>query len=336
MELKKISIKDIANNPGSKYIKFKEGFLIKILKKAARSNSPHRNIEFCIKLGTKINKNTNSSLTILHWIKFNRAIPISKLNTLVDLSAISWKEVEANIIGLRQGLGGGEIFTKFPIKIGNELGSIVGHIIGDGSIDKRYQQVFFSNSNKELLTEFSDDMEEVFGIKPRIWMQKRTIAFKQKTRWDRRLSTIEELKDGRNCGLFYPTICGILLNLIFSDFAIGVNKKVTSKIKSAPREFKSGLIRAFCDDEGSVGSKSIRLFQDRKDILADIKHLLNEFDISTKDIKMYIKRDKKRYYLDIHRKSNLIKFRDNIGLTSTKKSNKLRDACIIKNRKNSR
>jgi len=232
-------------------------------------------------------------------------------------------------------MNGGEARMKFPLKIGKEIGLIVGHILGDGSIDKKFNQVFYSNSNKELLEEFSLCMKNLFGISPKIWMQK-VSTFNEKTRWDKRLAKVEDLKEKRNCGLFYPSICGVLLNILFDNFAIGKEKKITKKIRNTNSNFKIGLIRAFFDDEGTVGQKSIRVFQDRKEMLEEFRIFLKEFEITTKGVKGYTKLGKERYYLDIHRKSNLAKFRDKIGFTSTKKMNKLKKISLIKNYQNSK
>ena len=329
MKLKEVNLKDFASKSSKIYIKLNKDFLIGILKRASKSEKPHRDEDFCRKIGMHFNEKIKASPTIIAWIGFNRAIPLSKLLIIKNLSDISWKVIEENTINLKHNLAGGEIIIKFPLRIGRDIGSIVGHILGDGSIDKKYKQVFYSNSNKELLKEFSRNMGEIFGIPPRIWMQ-RTSNFEGKTRWEKRLRSINKLIKKRNCGLFYPTICGILLNLIFDDFAIGKDKKVTGKIKRTNKEFKSGLIRAFFDDESTVGQKSIRVFQDRKDILETISNILREFEIYTKEVKKYVKKDKDRHYLDIHRKSNLIKFRDEIGFTSSKKMNKLKEISVIK------
>ena len=141
------------------------------------------------------------------------------------------------------------------------------------------------------------------------------------TRWDKRLSSIDELIKGRNGGLFYPTICGLLLNKIFDNFAIGKNKNMTENILNSNKEFKRKLIRAFYDDEGSVGKNNgnIRLYQDNKKVLLKFQVLLMEFNIKTSSIKTYIKRGKERYYFSINGKDNFIKFRKEIGFTSTNK-----------------
>lgn len=97
-------------------------------------------------------------------------------------------------------------------------------------------------------------------------------------------------------------------------------------------------MRAFYDDEGSImkEGRSVRLYQDRKNILESFKSLLLEFKITSRKIKTYKKRDKKRYYLDIHRKSNFVQFEKEIGFTSSKKKERLKKLVIIKNHKNSK
>lgn len=335
MRLEKINLADVISESSRIYVKLNKKFLIKILNKASKDKKPHKNRDFCEKIGVQFNDTINASSTVIAWIRFNRAIPLSKLLVIRNISNIPWKIIEDNILNLKSSLSGGEINIRFPLNIGFEMGSIIGHIIGDGSIDKKHKQVFYSNSNKELLNEFYNYMKFIFKIYPRIWMQK-TSTFKGKTQWDKRLNKIDELLDKRNCGLFYPTICGSILNIIFNNFSIGRNKKITDKIKKTNKEFKAGLIRAFFDDESNVGKKSIRVFQDKKDILDNIRTFLTEFGIYTKEVKEYIKLDKSRYYLDIHRKSNLNKFREEIGFTSKIKMNKLKEICIIKNYKNSK
>ncbi len=106
---------------------------------------------------------------------------------------------------------------------------------------------------------------------------------------------------------------------------------MTKEINKTNSKFKAALIRAFYDDEGTVGPKSIRLFQDRKDVLEEFRSFLKGFEIYPGEVKTYIKKGKERYYFDIHRKSNLIKFKDKIGFTSSKKMNKLKEIAVIKN-----
>lgn len=335
MSLKQINLKTIAIHPSRIYIKLKREFLITILKKASQKDKPHRNEKFCKKIKVKFNNKTKASLTVISWMKYNSSIPLSKLIIIKKMVLNSWEEIEKNVLSLQFSLRGGKININFPIIVDKKVGAIIGHILGDGSIDKKYNQVFFSNSNKELLKEFELYMYEVFKVKPRIWMQE-TSTFEGRTRWEKRLEKIDDLKEERNCGLFYPSICGVILNNIFKNFAVGKDKKITNIISNSSKDFKLGLLRAFYDDEGTVAQKSLRLFQDKKDILENMRKFLKEFEISSGKTKTYKKKNKERYYFDIHRKSNLIKFREKIGFTSSKKMNKLKEISIIKNYKNSK
>jgi len=49
--------------------------------------------------------------------------------------------------------------------------------------------------------------------------------------------------DGRNIGLFYPRIVGLVLNGIFGQFASRKDKTITSLIFDTSEDFKIGLIR---------------------------------------------------------------------------------------------
>ncbi|MDD3083449.1 MAG: LAGLIDADG family homing endonuclease [Candidatus ainarchaeum sp.] len=303
-------------------VELNKDFLKKLMNKASNSNQPHTKNQFIKKLELK-KSNKYCCSTIYSWMYHNNTIPLDKLGIIVKVSKTDWKIVNKLPTTLKSGFRGTKINLHFPIKVNEELGSIVGHILGDGSIDNKYQQVFYSNSNKDLLREFSKNMKKVFNTKPRIWMQK-TATFEGQTRWEKRLNSINELKHKRNCGLFYPTICGVILNNYFGTFAIGKNKKITNEIINCPKEFKKGFVRAFYDDECTIGDKSIRVFQDQYEILKEIKNMLIEFEILSQPIKTTIKKNKERFYFDIFRKSNLKLFYSNIGLISSQKKKKLK------------
>lgn len=301
------------------HIKLKLDFLNKLLINASKSNLPHRNEEFCRKISCPLNKNKKSSTTIYGWMKGYKTLPFSKLVKLIEISNYSWKDVEENLIYLKAGIRNGEINPKFPINIDYKLGSIVGHILGDGSIDKIFHSVFYSNSNKELLEEFSEYMEGIFGIKPRIWVQ--DVPNYGKTKWLKRVWDFEEVPEGHNVGLFYPKICADILYSILGYFAEGNDKHISNEIKGLNLNFKQGLIRAFFDDEGSVNSKNytVRFHQDRKDILEDFITFIKELGIKSNPVRSYNKNNKIRYYFNITSFNEYSKFYRLIGCTSSKK-----------------
>lgn len=322
-----ISLHDLVESMNNLHIKIEKDYLKELIQKASQNKKPHKNQELISYLGMKCTKGLDRCMTIYGWINYNKTIPLDKLDKIISLTKSEWKEAERKIISLKKGQHGGEIKINFPIILNEDLGRLAGHILGDGSIDKKYQQVFFSNTDKDLLIEFLSLMNKIFKIKPRIWMQKAPDF--GNTHWDKRLNKLEEIKEGRNVGLFYPSICGLIINKILGNFAIGKDKKITNEIKNANKDFKRGLIRAFFDDESrvSIQRRYIRVFQDRKEMLEIIRSILEkDFDIVSQPIKIYKKRDKERYYFDIYKSNaNLLKYSIKIGYTSTKKENKLRE-----------
>lgn len=178
-------------------------------------------------------------------------------------------------------------------------------------------------------------MKLIFGIGPRIWVQKKR-SFEERSEWLMKVKILKEVPKGHSVGLFYPKICTDILYTICGKFAEGKTKKITKEIKGFDKEFKKGLIRAFFDDECSINSKNhtLRLHQDRKDILEDIKQILKDFDIDSNVIKSYNKRGKLRYYFNINGFKNYYRFFKIIGCTAPKKKREFR--LLINKVKNSK
>ncbi len=317
----KIQLSDLKDSLSSSHIKLNLVFLNKLLKDASKSEFPYKDKLFAQKISCPVNKYKNASTTIYGWMKGYKTVPFSKLIQIVELSNYSWEDICKNLITIKAGIRKGEVNPKFPIDINYNLGSIVGHILGDGSIDKRFHSIFYSNSNKELLIEFSEHMEEIFGIKPRMWVQD-TPNYGE-TKWLKRVISFNNIPKGHNVGLFYPKICSDILYAILDKFAEGKNKTITDKIKGFNLDFKKGLIRAFFDDEGSVNSDnySIRFHQDRKDILEDLINMLKELNIKSNPVRSYNKKDKLRYYFNITGFREYSQFYESIGCTSSRKKN---------------
>lgn len=333
-----ISLRDLAPYLSETHIKLDLFFLNKLLKDSSKSDSPHRDKEFAKRIGCPINKTKDSAMTIYGWMKGYRTISLSKLIRILEHSSFSWEDVEKNLIFIKAGIRNGEISPRFPIKIDNKLGSIVGHILGDGSIEKRFHAVFYSNSNLDLIKEFSMFMEELFGIKPRIWVQKRKL-FNEKSEWLMKVKSFDEIPEKHPVCLFYPKICCDILYTICGKFAEGKNKNITKEIKELNLSFKKGLLKAFFDDEGSINAKSytMRLHQDRKDILEDLRIILNEFKINSNIIRSYSKLNKLRYYFNITGFREYFNFYNRIGCTSKNKQyefelliNKVKDSKYLK------
>jgi hypothetical protein len=333
--LNEIHLLDIVDNLKHTHCKLNLDFLTKLLINSSESNKPWKDKKFLKVISCPINKDKKYSTTIYGWIKGYRTVPFSKLIKIVELSDFSWKDIENNLISIKAGIRNGEVYPNFPIKINTELGSIIGHILGDGSIERRFHTLFYSNSKQELLKEFRDNMKVIFEIEPRIWVQEKT-KFHEKSKWLKKVETLNNIDNGNCVGLFYPKICSDILYAIVGKFAEGKSKKITLEIKNFNIDFKKGLIRAFFDDEGSVRSDNhtIRFHQDNKDLLEQIKYLIIELGIIPHDVKYYITRGKQRYYFNINGFREYVKYFNIIGCTSIKKKEELEK--LIKKVKNSK
>jgi len=312
----KIHFKDLIGNLNA-YATFELSFIKHLLKKATKSEKPHKNPYFARQIDCAYNKKWNVATAIMGWL-YGKSIPCSKLAKIVELARIPWRDVEKNLVSLRAGQNRGEVNIQFPIFVDEKLGSIVGHILGDGSIDSKYRQVFFTNSNMELAKEFAYAMNATFEIDPRIWLQTRN-GFKKQNNWINRTYLIPN-ETQHQIGLFYPSICGDILHSIFGIFAKGKKKKITPQIHKTPKSFKRGLLRAFFDDEGSVNvqSQQISICQDNPKIIEEIKKLLLDFDIKSNSLHFHIKCHKRRYYFRVTHVINHHRFYHSIGFTSSK------------------
>jgi len=329
--LTEVDLQDIVTKLGKNcYIKLDVKFCKKLFKDVSNDIFPPYNNKLANFLGVKFYGKWNVSSRISRWYYLG-ILPLWSVNKILRLSKYTWKDVENNLIGLRLHGGIKKIYVrpKFPIKLDKSMGIIIGHILGDGSIGKKLFQPFYSNKDKQLLNNFKVAMENIFGVNTRIWSQK-SGNFKEKTKWIARLNSLEEIQEYKQCGLFYPKICGIILHAIFGKFASGNHKEITKVIFETSEEFKAGLISAFYDDECTiyVDSSEIRLFQENKRILEVIRDLLKQFKINSSKLHCYIRNGKRHYYFGIFGIENFKRFKEFIGLTSLRKSmllNKLID-----------
>ncbi len=320
---KELHLEDLELYLDETYIYLDLVFLNKFLINASKDSSPASNRMFIEKIGLVFNTKINKSMGLYQTLRGVRPLRFSILRKIKIYSTFSWLEIEQNIFGIK--VKRGQVtHIKFPFKIGKDLGCIVGHILGDGSIDKRSDYLFFSNKNKDLLQEFYSSMDRLFAIEPRIWLQE-SGNFITQNKWIKRVQSIDEVPSDQNAALFYPKICVLLIKAMLGNFAEGKNKKITSEILSAPKEFQIGLLRAFCDSDGTIDkTHGPRLFQDDKKILQDFSIILSQLGIQASSIHFYIKKEKMRYYIDITNKQNYRRFYEIIGCTSKNKAKTLK------------
>lgn len=325
MKNNEIHLSDLVNCLKNSYIKLEPAFLVKLLKEASKCDFPAQNRSFVLKIGCQFNGKFEVCPTIKSWTTLGCAIPFEKFIKILSLSKYPLDEIEKEIVFIKSGRRRGQIYVKFPIKVGQNSGNIVGHILGDGAIDRKYLQPFYTNSNIDLIKEFIKNMEIVFGVKPRIWTQTKG-NFKTNSKWIGRINSFDNLPENCQIGLFYPRICGLILCDICGLFAFGKKKMITNQIKTSTQDFKLGLIGAFFDDDGSINAESytMRGFQDDKHLLVDIKSLLTDVGIESNRICFYMKNGKTRHFFNITKRKNFLTYYNKIGFTSVKKQERLK------------
>ena len=321
----KIYLEDLVPYLNNVIIKLDTKFIKNLLIDSSCSNKPYKSKEFCLKIGTNWNTRFKFSSRVYAWFSGKRNIRVKDLSNIIKNSHYTWHDVEKNIIFIKAGTKKGEIKFDFPINLDKNFGSVIGYLLGDGSIDKKMTQPFFTNQNKELLSDFQSKIFHIFNVNPRIWYQKPNDFKGNKSKWVKRVNSITQIPHEMQGGLFYYKIVGQILIAIFGKFSFGRHKEVTEQIFYSNNQFKMGFLQAFYDSEGSFSSSSscIRGFQDRRQVLEKISLMLLDFNIIPNNISYYIKKDKKRYYIDITGFYNILNFKNNIGIISSKKSSNL-------------
>ncbi len=315
------SLQDLVPKIGGFSLKLEPEFFRILLCDAARSERPWREKAFVEKTGYMYNSSVGGSSGLSLAFRQNRALKVATLAKILSRSQYSWNDVERHFCWMRAGRHDGTFKPSFPLELNDDLGLIAGHILGDGSIDGRYSQVFFTNSDVALIREFSAAMRRVFGVEPRVWIQRPD--YENGSKWICRI-TLAKVPKHAQIGLFYPTGCGLLLRELLGDFAVGKMKTITPEIIASPSEFQRTLVRAFFDDEGSVDLfRSLRFHNDNKQLLIHVQQVLQSFGIVSCPIRTYEHQGKTRCFFNVCSYRNFVIYEREIGVTSPAKKRKL-------------
>ncbi len=176
-----------------------------------------------------------------------------------------------------------------------KLALAIGHILGDGGINSQ-GRVYYCNTEKFLIDEFINSMK-VFGIEP----------------WIRNEENI--------IGVVYPVCVGKKLWDLFGKFSSGKDtKRITNEIQLMPLEWKTQMLTAWFNDDGSVVNyppnyKAIAIKQKLRNLIDFIDETLKELGISSK-----ISKDG-AWLLRIFGYKNIIKFKDKINFSKNYRKN---------------
>jgi len=185
-----------------------------------------------------------------------------------------------------------KIKKKFDKKDIEKLATVIGHILGDGGIDKK-KILHYCNTEEFLIKKFQNSIERVFHIKP---MCKRKEA-----------SGIIRLR--------YPRLVSRALLCLFGEFSLGSKKRITTQIDRMPLWWKVRLIQALFDDDGSVinsnNYRAVSLKQKSKKIIGWVKKVLKQLNINSS-----LSFDGKCWQLRILNYIDLLKFRDKVNFSN--------------------
>ncbi|XOB41423.1 MAG: LAGLIDADG family homing endonuclease [Candidatus Nealsonbacteria bacterium] len=168
------------------------------------------------------------------------------------------------------------------------LATIIGHILGDGGIDKT-KVLHYCNTEKFLIEEFRIAMKKVFNVQVKV--RKETSGI-MRLRYARKFSRA--------------------LISLFGKFAGEKDKEITSQIDKMPIWWKRKMMQAFYNDDGSVPKteKYVSLTQKNKDIILWIQRTLKEMDI-----KSGLSEAGSNWLLRVTGYRNLLKFRDKVNFS---------------------
>jgi len=225
---------------------------------------------------------------IYNWKHGVRFLPLKTLNRFLSLMNIKDKTfymdlISSNISELKTPSKGGSVYDpKFPIKLSISLARICGNLVGDGGIssdgEDRYR-AYYTNKSRDLASNFKENVLSNFS---KIKIQESV---------DKRYDTIK---------IKLPRIIGIILSAFFG-FQNNELKHVPTSIKNSPKNIKAAFLGALFDDEGSIdiNGRKISLGLTVKDILIDVKRMLNDFGVEASKIAEITKSGNRKTFYNI-------------------------------------
>lgn len=309
--MKKIHINDLDQD--AIYVYLNDNFREDLFQKA-RNNK--KNWEDLIE---SLDLSIGHFYTIRSGKKYNSKsfIKLSILNKILEISKISFLEIEKNIELIKSGPTGGNIPNIFPLNLDFRIASLIGHATGDGHIKKDHFNFEYRNKSEELITKVCNLIKSVFKIKPKIYLS----------------------KDGTKQVETYSIIGYIL-------YKLGATKgdKVLTKfdvpgwILNGDLDIQKAYILALADDEFCVAksrnisfslSKKINYVNNLIDFMNSIKKIFLNFNINSNSLKIkkkFIRKDGTNtipfsFYITGQR--NIKKFNENFKFTHKRKKERL-------------
>jgi hypothetical protein len=199
------------------------------------------------------------------WKEGNSGYPLNQLIKLLKLTQIEIKEISVKTQRDSKSIKN----LKIPIKINEEFVSFIGHLFGDGGIDKQFQLHYTTNDIINT-DEFKKLVKNIFG----------KIEFNQ-INYKNRIT------------LIYPKTLGIIVSSIINmhtgskvDSDIHLPKKLIDKMNN---RMKIAFIKSFYKCDGETGKIAIaqgcKYLTKPPTILLQIQELLKKLNFKSVKIK---------------------------------------------------
>lgn len=228
------------------------------------------------------------------WKEGSSGYPLNQLRKLLNLNNIEIKEISVKTQRDSKLIKN----LKLPIKINENFASFLGHLFGDGGIDKQFQLHYTTNNTRNII-EFKNIVKTIFS----------DIEF-------------NEIYYGNRVTLIYPKTLGMIVSSIID---IHVGSKVDSDahlpnkiIDKMSDKMKIEFIKNFYKCDGETGKIAIvqgcKYLTKPPTILLQIQELLKSLhfkSVSVKPSSIYkiTGRKRRRWVLRVYDKEEKNKFK---------------------------
>lgn len=181
------------------------------------------------------------------WQKGDQFVPLVDSMKVCKKSGIRVETLEKNIVAYKAPGAGSKIRNSIlPLKERPELIGLLTHIICDGS-GLPNNTNYYKNFNAPLLDEFERNLKVCFG--------------------DVETTRKENL-------IIFPKVITYALSHIYKITFGTFDARLPKDLWHLPKKFAAAAIRAFADDEASIGHSGIRFYSANKNLLNDLKSLI--------------------------------------------------------------
>jgi predicted transcriptional regulator len=183
---------------------------------------------------------------------------------------------------------------RLTIKFDDKFSRMLGHVYGDGSC-WRNMIVSFTNKDRTLVREFKRLVKDIFGD-----------------------VSIYVARDTRNdtINVRLPKITGLMIERVVSGLK---RKEIPLEYFIENKILIPSFIASFFDDEGSVQSRELDIYQKDTKILSCLKRMFFEIGITTSDIKTRSVRGNSISLIRISSRGEIQKFRNIVKISHPRK-----------------